>query len=218
MRGYKFLDTEGTTVISGTTWPLPTDDGPGPWIEARTVSPCRQGIHACRTGDLAYWLHAELWEIELDGAIHASQHKVVARRGRLLRRVDAWSAGVARELSGWCAWRSRDRAVAVLSDVGEAAWAEQLASAETLSEVRRLARQTMESLPDATAGGVAAGLALDAAVLAPGDYVAMGPFVAAWAAAHAATGDTGREADFADAFAVERQVQSDWIATQLSLT
>ena len=30
--------------------------------------------------------------------------------------------------------------------------------------------------------------------------------------------DTGREADFADAFAVERQVQSDWIATQLSLT
>ena len=107
-----------------------------------------EGIHACRTGDLAYWLHAELWEIELDGAIHESQHKVVARRGRLLRRVDAWSAGVARELSGWCAWRSRDRAVAVLSDVGEAAWAEQLASAETLSEVRRLARQTMEALPD----------------------------------------------------------------------
>ena len=106
----------------------------------------------------------------------------------------------------------------MLSDVGEAAWAEQLASAETLSEVRRLARQTMEALPDTTAGGVAAGLALDAAVLAPGDYVAMGPFVAAWAAAHAATRDTGREADFADAFAVERQVQSDWIATQLSLT
>ena len=44
----------------------------------------------------------------------------------------------------------------------------------------------MGAVGDNTAGGVAAGLAVDAAVFAPGDYVAMGPFVAAWAAGHAA--------------------------------
>jgi hypothetical protein len=217
MRAYKFLDTEGTTVMSGTKWPLPTGDRPGPWIEAGAVSPCREGIHACRTRDLAYWLHEELWEIELDGAIQESHRKVVGRRGRLLRRLDAWSGGVARELSGWCAWRSRDRAVAVLNDVGESSWAEQLARADSLSEVRRLASQTMDSLGDTTAGGVAAGLALDGAAFAPGNYLALGPFVAAWAAAHAATHDTGREDDFADAFGAERRAQSDWIATRLSL-
>jgi hypothetical protein len=217
MQAYKFLDAEGTTVMSGTKWPLPTDHGPGPWIEAEAVSPCREGIHACRIGDLAYWLHEELWEIELDGAIQESHRKFVGRRGRLLRRLDSWSGGAARELSGWCAWRSRDRAVAVLNDVRQSSWAEQLARADSLNEVRRLARQTMDAVGDTTAGGVAAGLALDAAVFAPGDYLAMGPFVAAWAAAHAATRDTGREAEIAQAFGDERRAQSDWIAARLSL-
>ena len=60
------------------------------------------------------------------------------------------SAALRRELSGWCAWRSRDHAVAVLNDVGETTWAEQLARAETLSEVRRLARQALDALGDTT--------------------------------------------------------------------
>jgi len=218
MLAYKFLDTEGATVISGTTWPLPTDDGPGPWIEARAVTPCREGVHACRIGDLAYWLHDVLWEIELDGGIQESRHKVVARRGRLLRRLDDWSAGVSRELSAWCAWRSRDQAVAVLNDLGEAKWAERLARAETLGDVRLLARQALELLGDTTDAGMAVALALDAAALAPGDHVALAPFVAAWAAAGAATRDTRHDAAFAEAFAAERQAQSNWIATRLGLT
>jgi hypothetical protein len=218
MRAYKFLATDGTTVMSGTKWPLPTDNRPGPWVEAASVSPCREGIHACRTGDLAYWLHEELWEIELDDGLQESRRKVVGRRGRLLHRLEAWSGGVARELSGWCAWRSRDRAVAVLNDVGESSWAEQLARAETLREVRRRATQAMDAIGDTTVGGVAAGLALDAAVFAPGDYVAMGPFVAAWAAGHAAAHDPGHEADFGEAFGAERRAQSDWIANQLGLS
>ena len=40
----------------------------------------------------------------------------------------------------------------------------------------------------------------------------MGPFVAAWAAGHAAARDSGREAEFAAAFGAERQAQSEWIA------
>ena len=49
----------------------------------------RQGIHACRTNDLAYWLNQELWEIELDGSIQESHRKIVSLRGRLLQRLDA---------------------------------------------------------------------------------------------------------------------------------
>ncbi len=173
-------------MISGTTWPLPTDDGPGPWIEAGAVSPCREGIHACRIGDLAYWLHDELWEIELDGAIHESHHKVVApARPAAASSRRVVSVALRASCRAGARGAAETDAVAVLNDVGESSWAEQLARAETLREVRRLARQALESLGDTTAGGVAAGLAFDAAALAPGDYVAMGPFVAAWAAANA---------------------------------
>ncbi len=217
MRAYKFLDRDGVTVMSGTKWPMPIDRGPGPWLEATGVAPCREGIHACRTGELTYWLHDELWEIELDGEVQESHRKVVGRRGRLLRRLDPWSAGVARELSAWCAWRSRARAVAVLNDVGETAWADQLARADSFTQVSQLARQAMDTVGDTTVGGVAAGLASDAAQFAPGDYVAMGPFVAAWAAGHAAGRDSGREAEFAEAFGAERKAQSEWIASRLSL-
>ena len=67
MRAFKFLDTRGATVISGHQWPRPTGDDPGPWLETTTTRPCHEGIHACRLDDLAYWIHEELWEIELDG-------------------------------------------------------------------------------------------------------------------------------------------------------
>ena len=85
---YKFLRTDGSTVFSGFRWPLPGDE-PGPWVEA-PVDPCRSGIHACRPGDLSYWVGQTLYEIELDGEIVEERNKVIASRGRLLRRVDAW--------------------------------------------------------------------------------------------------------------------------------
>ena len=59
---------------------LPDGDGPGPWLETAAARPCREGIHACRPQDLAYWLHHELWEIELDGDIVEAGRKVVAAR------------------------------------------------------------------------------------------------------------------------------------------
>jgi hypothetical protein len=217
MRAYKFLDAQGCTVMSGRPWPLPTGDAPGPWLEAEAVRPCREGIHACRAGDLAYWIHDELWEIELDGEIEESHRKVVARRGRLTRRLRSWSAGASKELAAWCAWRSRDLAVTVLRDSGASSWAERLAGADALREVARLAREAVPVLGDAAVDGIAAGLAGDAAALAPTRHLAMGPFVAACAAAHAATRHGGTEEHYASAFAAERQAQSEWIAHRLSL-
>ncbi len=217
MLAFKFLDAQGATLLSGSRWPLPTGAEPGPWVEAGSIRPCREGIHACRADDLAYWLNAELWEIELDGDVEDAHRKLVAQRGRLIRRLDAWSSGATQELSNWCAWRSRDVAVEVLRDVGEPSWADQLAEVVALPEVVRLGHLAAGSLGDATVGGMSAGLAGDAAELAPTAYLAAGPFVAACAAAHAGSRGASTEADHTAAFASERQEQSNWIVRRLRL-
>jgi hypothetical protein len=217
VRAFKFLDAQGATVMSGSRWPLPSGDEPGPWLEAAAVRPCHEGVHACTAGDLAYWLDEELWEIELDGGILLTHRKVVARRGRLLRRVEGWSGGVAMGLLNWSAWRTRDLAVTVLGDEGETAWASHFTEATSLHDVAALGRDAAAALGDATVGGVAAGLAGDAAALTPTGHLAMGPFVAACAAGHAAKRGTGTEFEYGHAFVVEREAQSDWIARHLQI-
>ena len=47
---------------------------------------------AAPPADLSWWLAAQLWEIELDGDVVEARHKVVARRGRLIRRLDEYAA------------------------------------------------------------------------------------------------------------------------------
>lgn len=88
MIAYKFLRPDGTGVFSGFAWPLP-DGEPGAWVEA-SIAACRSGIHACRVRDLPLWLGRDLWEAELAGEIVEERTKVVASRGRLVRRIDAW--------------------------------------------------------------------------------------------------------------------------------
>ncbi|MET0685278.1 MAG: hypothetical protein ABW060_08175 [Solirubrobacteraceae bacterium] len=95
MIAYKFLRRDGTGVFSRHPWPLPENGAPGDWVEAR-ADPCHSGIHACRPEDLPLWLGRELYEVELGGDVVAERTKVVAPRGRLLRRVDAWD-GAARD-------------------------------------------------------------------------------------------------------------------------
>ena len=90
MIAYKFLRPDGTGVFTRFAWPLPTG-GPGGWVEAPVVT-CHSGVHACRAGDLPLWLARELFEIELAGEIVEERTKVVATRGRLVRRIDAWDA------------------------------------------------------------------------------------------------------------------------------
>jgi hypothetical protein len=216
MRAFKFLDASGATVISGARWPVSAGDGPSPWFESPAVRPCHEGIHACRLDDLAYWISEELWEVELDGDIVESHRKVVARRGRLVRRLPEWSASVSGELGAWCAWRTRDFAVDVLEDFGESVWASRLRSAESLRDLARAGRDGLEALGATTVTGVSAGYAGDAAALAPTRHLAMGPFAAACAAAHAAT--RGEESTYSEAFARERLIQSRWIAESVNLS
>ena len=110
MIAYKFLRLDGTSVFTRFIWPLP-DDGPGPWVDAG-VDPCRSGIHACRRADLPLWLGRALYEIELEGEVQQEATKIVAPRGRLLRRIDAWHEATRDEYTRMCADRAHELACA----------------------------------------------------------------------------------------------------------
>jgi len=105
MRAYKFLSRDGTALLTGFRWPA------GEWVEAEgPLGYCDNGIHACRVKDLAHWLGQELWLIDLAGETLTAADSVLARRGRLLERIDAWSGGVAQEFADSCAQRAMSSA------------------------------------------------------------------------------------------------------------
>jgi hypothetical protein len=106
--GYKFLRADGTSVFTGFRWPLP-NGRPGAWVEARP-DPCLSGVHACRRADLPLWVGRTLYEIELDGEILEEPMKVVATRGRLLRRIEAWDDALRDEYTRMCADRAHELA------------------------------------------------------------------------------------------------------------
>ena len=116
MRAYKFLTADGKGVLSGFAWPLP-NGAPGDWVEA-VVELCRSGVHACRAGDLSYWLAPSLYEIELDGNVAEAGMKVVAPRGRLIRRVDGWNDETREAYSQMCIARAAEFAAAAPELVG----------------------------------------------------------------------------------------------------
>jgi hypothetical protein len=103
---YKFLRAGRIAPFTGFRWE------PRAWVESGDAVACELGVHACRTGDLPYWLRAELWEIELGGEIVEAERKVVASRGRLVRRLDRWDERAWRGLAAACAERTRELAEA----------------------------------------------------------------------------------------------------------
>jgi hypothetical protein len=104
---YKFLRADGRGTFSMFAWPQPSGDGPGEWLTAE-VAPCRSGIHACRPRDLPFWTGAALFEMELEDPVVAERSKVVAARGRLVRRLIAWEERECEAYCRWCAARARE--------------------------------------------------------------------------------------------------------------
>ncbi|MGZ4184812.1 MAG: hypothetical protein ACXVFQ_10070 [Solirubrobacteraceae bacterium] len=111
MRAYKVL-IDGRSGFTGWRWPLPDDGAPGDWVVASgTPELCVNGIHACTVHQLPQWLGEELWTIELAGEIVRTDAALVASKGRLLARVEAWS-GTARTAFGQdCARRAHEAAI-----------------------------------------------------------------------------------------------------------
>jgi hypothetical protein len=203
VRAYKFLAPGAVGVFSGFHWPQPTGGAPGSWVEAGGgTQRCRRGIHACRVSDLPWWLGPELWEAELDGTIVDYAHKVAAPRGRLLRRIEDWTAQVRCEYVHACAWRARARALEAIDGDG----ARRLRTCTTLDAMQSTARELADSTPSAR---IALTMAADGAATAIGELPAMGAYVAAHAA---------RVAGGAAAIDAERRWQADWLAERLGLS
>jgi hypothetical protein len=118
---YKFLRAGSVAPFTEYEW------RPGEWVDAGGADPCRIGVHACRAADLPYWLGRELWEVELDGDVVEQERKVVASRGRLTRRIDAWNDTAAADFRHACVVRARKSApeyaadVAMIADSGRTA-------------------------------------------------------------------------------------------------
>ena len=215
---WKFLLPGAVSPFAGFRWA----GAEGAWVEADAVAPCRAGIHACRAEDLAYWLLPELWSIELDGLHPGSDgdHKVVARRGRLVDRVVAWSAETERELAIDCIRRTAHHAAAELRAAGDQAGAEELESSRDLADPHQ-----RTALADA--GSAAAARALAAGHRGAGrvalyvadavEYLDDCPVATiAYIAARAAHERTGLDPD-RDGYDAEREWQSRWLNQRLDL-
>jgi hypothetical protein len=106
MTAYKFLARGAAGPISGFAWPVPRGAA-GAWIEVEgPLALCARGVHVCRAGDLAHWLHDELWVVEVDGDQIEGIDCIVVRRARLVRRVDGWIDGGASRLAKACLERA----------------------------------------------------------------------------------------------------------------
>jgi hypothetical protein len=100
---YKFLVEGAVAPFTGFRWPVEA------WVEGVGVELCRGGIHACHARHLPIWMGPELWEIELDGEIVERERKVVAARGRLLRRIEKWNDELLEDFGRFCLARTRQR-------------------------------------------------------------------------------------------------------------
>ena len=214
MRAYKFTRPGAVGLLTGFAWPQPAGGSPGPWVEAGEAEPCRAGIHACRPAQLPFWVAEELWVIELDGEVVESTGKLVARRGRLVELVEAWTAGGAVAFGTDCALRVRDLAVDALVAAGWLGPAEELSSCSSLETLPELAA----SIARETTGQAAlmAGYAADSAYYAAEGQPGVAAYVTAVAAGDAAAGER-RNSSRSPAALAERARQAAWAVEHLGL-
>lgn len=220
MRAYKFLAAGRVGRFSDFHWP-----GPGEWVEAEgELRDCATGVHACRPADLLDWIDDELWEVELDGDVRESEGMVVARRGRLVRRVEGWTDAAAAELAEDCTRRARTHALRALRREGLTSAAEEIVAEIELKHVQTAVAAEVEGFAaDAVAlqhghrpGAVDPGAA-PAVLQAPAATAANVAYVVAHTAGRDAVGEAGDEDAYAAGFAAERAWQLAWLTERLAL-
>jgi hypothetical protein len=97
---YKTMRADGLSPYARYEWPLPTDDGPGEWVEVEgDLVECKRGIHATTIDHLLEWLDDAIYVLEYDEPPVVGHGKVYGRRARLVRRIDAWTGQSARLLA-----------------------------------------------------------------------------------------------------------------------
>jgi hypothetical protein len=235
VNAYKFLGRCARGLYSGFRWPTPANGQPGPWVETQgALEPGSNGVHALRTSRLADWIDDELWLVELAGDVEEIEDMLVARRGRLVQRVDAWDEDAMREFREGCIARARDLAVESLRRTGREREAARLDAANGLDSLQAIAVVEAESAE----GALADALVYLADVVqvsrggwfetyddhpgakvrpTPGAIAANIGFVVAMAAGGAAAEAAGDPSAFDDGWNAERARQLDWLTERLEL-
>ena len=103
--------------------------------------------------DLPRWIWEELWVVELAGDVERGPHKIRAPRGRIVGRVEGWTADTAARFAEACAWRARDRALAALERAGLEEAAARFAGAAALDDVRAATESLWETTRPASPWG-----------------------------------------------------------------
>ena len=159
---------------------------------------------------------------------------LVARRGRLVRRIRAWDEDAAREFGESCVWRARDEAAASLERAGLERGRAALQAADGLDSLQAVAAVEAERATGAAADAlvyVADAVQVSrggwfetyeghpgaAATATPGAIAASIGFVVATAAGSAAADAAGRPEAFDDGWNAERGRQLAWLTDRLDL-
>jgi hypothetical protein len=201
---YKFLKHGGVSPFAGFTWDVSEEGKPGAWQEVEgLLAMCENGIHACRPEHLPYWLDDELWMVEVAGIAVEDDHKLVARRARLVRRIDGWTPRTARAFARACTLRAREHAAQALRRGGRDSEAAQLMGCRSFARIRSVGL-VLEDV------GPACGYAADVGEV--GVLPGLHALAADMAAYTAAVG-----ANEADAYAAERAWQARWLVRALGL-
>jgi hypothetical protein len=212
----KFLQAGRRAAFSGATWPPPGDE----WVLAEPpVRACVSGVHVCRGEHLGYWLNQELWIADARGIVDEDHSKVVAERGQLVRRVDAWDGAAVVTFARECAERTRRRAAELLrrehaTDAADAL--EEATSRRAVGSVaaalkrRGLGREPLDAVR--YAGDAVAQLAA-VSNPEPGAGVSAEAARAAALASHIA----GVTAAAVGGYDAERRAHGIWLARQLEL-
>jgi len=187
-RYYKVTDEDGSAMHGGS----------GKWTRGRWRSvrgplvACERGLHLCTIDRLPAWLGPVIWEAEVDGELIADRGKLVARRARVIRRLDTWNERTARLFAADCAEH--------VLPLFEKAYPNDSRPRDALAVVRRYANGEATKQELATAGAAAGDAAGDAARAAAWD-AADAARAAARGAARYATGASARDAAWAAAWA-----------------
>jgi hypothetical protein len=189
---FKFLAKGAVAPFTGFRWP-----GPGVWVGA-PANRDDAWVHACRRGDLPYWLQEELWRIELEEPVRATRYQIASPHARLVARIPRWDRAFGHEYARACALRARDLALPHLTPALRDALA---------------ALDDLQAIADAVQGAESPSRAAEYVSDAASNAIHVGPATTSYIACMLVATIGGGLA----AFEAERAWQARWLAERLGL-
>jgi hypothetical protein len=97
---FKFLGAGAVAPYTQFPWPVG-----GEWVSA-PAGRADVWIHACRRGDLSYWIDEEIWRIELEAPLVETRYQIASARGRLRCRLASSLGGGLGAFEAERAWQA----------------------------------------------------------------------------------------------------------------